>query len=323
MIPSLRFPFCRGGNRLPMLAILVAISAANGTASDAASRARPPAPRVAAQTDTVRMDHISVEVVGEGSPVIMIPGLSSPRAVWDAFVPALAKTHSVYLVQVNGFGGGDPGANLKPGVLDGIVADLGRLIADRKLESPAIVGHSMGGLVGMMLAARAPERVGRLMIVDSLPWFGVLMAPPGGQVTMADVEPRAAQMRDAVAASYGKPPSRAAAEANVASLTLKPESRAKAADWAMAADPRVAAQAMYEDLTTDMRGELAAIKAPVTVVYAWNETYPRREPAEAFFRSQYAATPSVSFTGVGPAAHFVMLDQPELFRAALEAFLSR
>jgi pimeloyl-ACP methyl ester carboxylesterase len=272
--------------------------------------------------ELLQMPHISVTRIGKGPPVILIPGLSSPRDVWDDVSPELASTHTVYLVQVNGFGGDDPGANLKPGLLEGIVADLNSLIAQHKLKDPAVVGHSMGGLVGLMLAARHPASVGRLMVVDALPYFAVLMAPPGSEITVAMVEPRAAQMRDAVAASYDKPPSRAAAEANVASLARKPESRAKAVEWAMSADPRVTAQALYEDLTTDMRGELKAIKAPVTLVYAWNDQFPRKDGADAFFRGQYVALPHATYVGIGDSAHFVMLDQPAAFRAALAEFLA-
>jgi pimeloyl-ACP methyl ester carboxylesterase len=270
----------------------------------------------------VLMPRISVQKIGNGSPVILIPGLASPRAAWDGVSPELAKTHTVYLVQVNGFGGDDPRDNLKPGVLNGVVADLATLIAQEKLQRPAVVGHSMGGLVALMLAARHPDRVGRLMVVDALPWFGVLMAPPGSEATVATLAPQAARMRDAVAASYGKPPSRAAAEANVATLTRNPEGRAKAIEWAMAADPRVTAQAMYEDLTTDLRPELKAITAPVTLVYAWNDQYPRKDRADAFFRSQYAALPRAAYVGIGDSAHFVMLDQPEAFRNALGMFLA-
>lgn len=272
---------------------------------------------------TIQMDRISVQVIGTGSPVILIPGLGSPRAAWDAVAPELAKSHTVYLVQVNGFGGDDPRGNLKPGLLEGVVADLHRLILERKLEEPAVVGHSMGGLVGLMLAARHPDHVGRLMVVDALPFFAVLMAPPGTDVTVEMVTQRAAQMRDAVAAGYGKPPSRAAAEANVATLIRKPEGRAKAVEWAMAADPRVVAQAMYEDLTTDMRPELKAIRAPVTLAYAWNQEYPRQDRADAFFRGQYAGLAKAEYVGIGDSAHFIMLDQPEKFRAALTAFLAR
>jgi pimeloyl-ACP methyl ester carboxylesterase len=90
----------------------------------------------------------------------------------------------------------------------------------------------------------------------------------------------------------------------------------------MAADPRVTALTLYEDLTTDVRGELKAIRAPVTLVYAWNDQYPLKDRADAFFRGQYAAVPHATYAGIGDSAHFVMLDQPEAFAAALTAFLA-
>ena len=49
-----------------------------------------------------RFNHISEVKLGYGSPVVLIPGLGSPRAVWDGIAPALAKSHTVYLVQSTG-----------------------------------------------------------------------------------------------------------------------------------------------------------------------------------------------------------------------------
>ncbi|MEN2749152.1 hypothetical protein [Sphingomonas sp. T9W2] len=67
---------------------------------------------------------------------------------------------------------------------------------------------------------------------------------------------------------------------------------------------------------------MSKVRAPVTVVYAWNETYSRQERAEAFFRQQFAGTANIDFKGIGPSAHFVMFDQPTGFRQAVEEFLS-
>src|SRR5690606_32929837 len=125
---------------LPLYAILVAIWAANGSPGLAAEPVRPAAQT--APANLIQMEHISVQVMGKGSPVILIPGLSTPRAVWDGVAPELAKSHAVYLVQVNGFGGEDPRANLAPGVIDGLVADIHELIVREKLNKPAVIGHS-------------------------------------------------------------------------------------------------------------------------------------------------------------------------------------
>ncbi|RMB36994.1 pimeloyl-ACP methyl ester carboxylesterase [Sphingomonas sp. PP-F2F-G114-C0414] len=280
------------------------------------------APKV--EAGATQMPHISVQTTGKGTPVILVPGLSSPRAVWAGFVPTLAKSHRVYVVQVNGFGGDDPRANLSPGILDGIVADLHTLIATSitgsKLGKPAIVGHSMGGLVALMLAKAHPEDVGKLMIVDSLPYIGEIFAPGA---TVAALEPQAKAMRAGMAAAYGKPANPAANAALAERMALKPASRTAVAGWAAKADARVAAQAMYEDLTTDLRPAMASIAAPITLVYPWNAVGPTKPVADALYRKAYAPAPRVTFVDIGDAAHFVMLDQPAAFQAALDAFLRR
>ncbi len=277
-----------------------------------------PAPIPAATpAPLVQMDHISIEAIGKGSPVILIPGLSSPRAVWDGVVPALARSHRVYLVQVNGFGGDDPKANTKPGTLDGIVADLDSYITKQKIGPAAVVGHSMGGLVTLMLARTHPADVSKAMIVDSLPFVGEIYAPGA---TVAMVEPQARAMRDMMTAAYGKPVNQAAATATANRLALKPASRTLVAQWFGTADPRVSGQAMYEDLTTDLRPDMAKIATPITIVYPWNDAGPTKAAVDALYHKAYAAAPKASFIDIGDAAHFVMLDQPAAFETAIMAF---
>lgn len=280
-----------------------------------------PVPAATIQPVAVQMEHISVVGVGHGSPVVLIPGLASPRETWAGVVPALARNHRVLLVQVNGFGGDAPGGNLKPGILDGVVADLHAYLLREKLAGAAVVGHSLGGLVALKLAIAHPGDAGRTMIVDSLPFFAVLMAPPGVDPTPAMVEPRARIMRDKVAAAYGRPTDPAAVEAQVRGLALTPAAQEKMRRWAAAADARVTGEAMYEDLITDMRPDLARIATPITLVYPQNSAGPGKEMVDAFYRKQYATAQHVTYVPVADSAHFVMLDQPRAFAGALDRFL--
>lgn len=266
----------------------------------------------------VVMDHISITSIGSGSAVVLIPGLSTPSAVWDGVVPELAKSHRVILVQVNGFGGEAPGRNLAPGILDGLVAELDGYIVREKLGRPAIVGHSMGGLAALMFAKAHPDHVSKVMVVDSLPFIGVRFAPTA---TVAMLKPQGAAVRDQMAASYGKPADAANAEVTADRLALKPESRAKVRAWVMASDPRVSGEALYEDMTTDLRPDMAKIATPITLVYPWNATGPTREMAEPLYHGAYAGAPHVSYVDIADAAHFVMLDQPAAFQAALMGFV--
>ncbi|MBO9715005.1 MAG: alpha/beta hydrolase [Sphingomonas sp.] len=281
-----------------------------------------PATAIAAPaTATVQLPHVSIIAMGEGNkgtPVILIPGLASPRAVWEPSAAALvASGHRVYLVQVNGFAGEAAGANLEPGIIAGIVADLHGFVGSKKLADVAVVGHSMGGLAGLVWVKTHPADIARLMVVDALPYSGDIFVP-NAQVAM--IEPRAAAMRDQMKASYGKPADKAGADATAAFLALKPESQVRVSAWAQASDPRVSGQAMYEDLTTDLRPDMAAIATPITLVYPWSAKLPR-EQADAFYRAEYAKAPHVTYVPIGDAAHFVMLDAPDAFAAALADFV--
>jgi len=278
------------------------------------------APAPVAASAPVVMDHISITSIGSGSPAVLIPGLSTPRAVWDGVVPELAKSHRVILVQVNGFAGDAPGKNLAPDILAGLVAELDAYIVREKLGQPAIVGHSMGGLAALMFAKAHPDHVSRVMVVDALPFIAVLFSP---SATVAMVTPQAGAIRDQMAASYGKPADAANAEATANRLALKPESRARVKAWVMASDPRVSGEALYEDMTTDLRPDLARITTPITLVYPWNTTGPTKEMAEPLYRGAYAGTPHISFVDVADSAHFVMLDQPAAFQTALTGFVGK
>ncbi|PKP93253.1 MAG: alpha/beta hydrolase [Alphaproteobacteria bacterium HGW-Alphaproteobacteria-16] len=264
-----------------------------------------------------RMAHISIVEMGSGEPVYLIPGLSSPRAVWDGIAPELAKTRKVLLVQVNGFGGDEPGDNAKAGLTDGIIADI---LADAKARGaarPAVIGHSYGGLIGMMLAARHPDRVGRLMVVDTLPFFGRLFDPAA---TPASIEPRAAQMRDMTIAGADRMKAMPPVTSDPGGIwSNTPEGRIKVANWGLKADQRVVAQALYEDIVTDVGPELGKVTArPFTILYAAGIG---EAQAKAVWEPAYAGTPA-KLVAVPDSYHFIMLDQPARFAAEVKAFLT-
>jgi N-formylmaleamate deformylase len=111
---------------------------------------------------------LTVTVRGSGPDVILIHGLDSSRGVWNGTLPALAG-HRCHLVQVAGFAGVPVGGNAKGPIVGALATEIARYIAEARLIRPALIGHSMGGTIAMMVAARWPARVGRLMVVDILP----------------------------------------------------------------------------------------------------------------------------------------------------------
>ena len=259
-----------------------------------------------------QLPHISIATIGTGPALFLIPGLASPRAVWDGVVADLAKTHRVYLVQINGFGGDDARDNVKPGLLDGITADLNGYIVANKIKDAAIAGHSMGGLLAMMMGARYPQSTGRVMVVDALPFFSLLFGPTA---TVESARPFAEQAR---ARTIATPAATAPVTSDPGGIwSITPAGRIKVANWGGKADPRVSGQAVYEVMTTDLRPELAKITAkPFTVLYATGAG----PQAKSIWEGGYAGSPA-TLVPIADSWHFIMLDQPAVFLQALKTFV--
>ena len=275
-----------------------------------------PAPAFAS-APAARPTRFSVVVEGDGPDVIMIPGLTSSRRVWDQAVAGLGGRYRVHRLQIAGFGGEPAGPNAAEGpILDAVVEQLHAYVREHRLGRPLLVGHSVGGLLALMLAARHPEDVERALIVDALPFYGLLAGP---DATPASVGPGAAAMRDAIAAA-GDAQWQVQQGRVLASLAANEAARPALLEDSLRSDRRVVARVMYEDAVTDMRPGLPALPTPLTVAYAVN-AFATEERFGALMRRAYAGAPNVRFVAVEPSYHFIMLDQPAQFQAILADFL--
>ncbi|MBV9930751.1 MAG: alpha/beta hydrolase [Alphaproteobacteria bacterium] len=273
----------------------------------------------AAAAAPFKSDRIAVEVTGKGPDVVLIPGLSSSPRVWDTTVGAVPG-YRYHIVHVAGFDGLAPGANAKGPVVAPVGEEIARYIAEQHLRKPALVGHSMGGTLAMIVAARHPELPSRVMVVDMMPFLGAIFAGPNANPEqLAGI---AAQMRTGIATSTGEA-RRTRTEQTIAGMVKTEAMRPVAVAQSLASDPAVSGQAMSELITTDLRPELAKIKVPMTVLWVVPVGAPlTREQLAGFYKLSYANAPQAVLTYVPDSAHFIMWDNPAVFRAELKAFLS-
>lgn len=261
----------------------------------------------------------TVTVSGEGPDVILIPGLSSAPHVYDAILPELEKAHRVHRVQIAGFAGLVAGPNAEGNILDGVRDELIAYIAEIGLQKPALIGHSMGGLLSLLVAAKAPDAVGRVMVIDALPFFSLLINP---MATSDMVKPFAEQAK-AMMLAQSDEAFAASQRRTLAILTKSPEGVEKALADSLASDRAVVAEAMAEVMVRDARGEIPAIAAPVTVLQAYDATMPvPKDVYLGLWKTAYAALPGVNVKVIENSYHFIMWDQPEAFAEAVTAFLA-
>jgi pimeloyl-ACP methyl ester carboxylesterase len=263
-------------------------------------------------------ERISIRTEGQGPDVILIPGLSSSPSVWAETVRA-HPGHRFHLVQVNGFAGAPVRGNTEGPVAAPVAEEIVRYIETQGLERPALIGHSMGGTIALMAAARHPERVGRVMVVDMLPWMGVMFGAPGS--TPQSVRPVA----DQILAGMSGPPTpqgEAMLQQMIAGMIKTESLRAGPLAESRASDRGVSARAFHELITTDLRPELGRITAPVTVLYVRPPQSPFDDAqTEAGYRQAYSGLKIAKLTRIPDSWHFIMFDQPARFASEVKTFL--
>lgn len=264
-------------------------------------------------------DRISVVTRGSGPDVIFIPGLSSSRDVWNTTADALDDHYRVHLVQLNGFAGAPVGANGDGPVSAPVAEEIARYISENHLQRPAVIGHSMGGTIGMMLAARHPDAVGKLMVVDMFPFMGAMFGGPGA--TAESVTPIADQIRGAMRmAPQGVVSDQT--RGMITSMVRTEAARPEIIEHARLSNVGVTANAFHELITTDLRPELANIRAPLTVLYVIPPQAPiTAEQYDAYMRASYANVPSAHIVKIEESYHFIMIDQFDRFMSEVRTFL--
>jgi pimeloyl-ACP methyl ester carboxylesterase len=273
------------------------------------------------QTITTAPTRFSVVIQGvapgKGPDVILIPGLASSRDVYAAETPLLTANYRLHLVQIAGFAGEPAGPNASGPILTPVVEQLHQYIVTNRLQHPAVIGHSLGGLLALMLAQSHPEDVSKILIVDSLPFYGLIFSPGA---TVENVAPQAKAMGDQLL----KMPADqfAASQPLFASrLVTSPDGIKAVAASSIASDRAVFVNAMLEDLATDLRPQLATIKTPTTLLYPY-ETAEGPEPqVTALYTNAYASMPNVHLIRIDNSRHFIMYDQPTFFDRAVQTFL--
>ena len=243
---------------------------------------------------------------GSGPAVVFLHGLLGSADSWVLQFADLAASHRVVAWDAPGYGGSSP---LGPDIA--AYADaLAVLLARLGLEGATVVGHSMGGVVAALAAARPESPIGRVVLSCSHPGYA---APPDTPPT-AKLLGRLEALRSEGPEAYG----RARAQAMVA-----PGASAEAV--ALAA--RIAAETRPDGLYNatralqfaDARPCYAQIRAPMLVLFGGADPVVRPE-LSAELR---ALTPRATHRVLPGVGHAPYLEDPATYDAALRDFVSR
>lgn len=264
---------------------------------------------------------VGITEKGRGPALVFLPGLNSGSATFSGTCEAFAATHSCLLLTLPGFAGQAPinvdGAFLEP-MRDAVI----ELLRGKQVGGATLVGHSLGGVVAMMVALEAPELAARLVLVDSLPFYPAIQDPTA---TVEKLASMATMMRTQMA-SQSDAAYLAGAIRSTAGMTRDAQRQDLLQTWTRDSDRATTTQAMFDMLQTDLRARLKDLKQPALVLGSW-AAYAQYgstlESTRAIFSAQYAAAPDVDIQMSENGYHFLTWDDPAWVNGQITAFISR
>jgi len=116
------------------------------------------------EQDGLRMHYVSE---GTGDPVLLLHGEPTWAFLYRTMVPPLARAARVVAPDFFGFGRSDKPTRIEDYSYDFHYASIERLVGELDLREATIVVQDWGGPVGFRLSVEHPERVGRLVILNT------------------------------------------------------------------------------------------------------------------------------------------------------------
>jgi pimeloyl-ACP methyl ester carboxylesterase len=261
---------------------------------------------------------------GEGDPLICLPGGPMQASAYLGDLGGLSAHRSLVLLDLRGTGESAVPADPASYRCDRLVDDVEALRAHLGRDRVDLLGHSAGGTVAVLYAARHPDRIGRLALVSPSPRAVGLEVTDADRRQVAELRRGEPWFPDAFAAfeRIWSGDATAADEKAIAPFTYGRWDAASRAHLAQEATQRNAdaAAAFYSAGALDpeaIRSALAGLGAPVLLVAGEYDVAlpPKCAAAYAglFRQAELAVQPG--------GGHCPWLDDPEWFVRTLTGFL--
>jgi pimeloyl-ACP methyl ester carboxylesterase len=251
-------------------------------------------------------DRITTRVhrAGQGDPVVFLHGAAGLE--WDRFLDGLAERYTVYAPEHPGTTLGDPDGIRALDDLWDLVLYYDELFDALGLESPAVVGHSFGGMVAAEIAATLRGRVSKLVLISAIglwrddePIPNFMVMTPEELVPLAVADPNGP-----VAAGMLAPPD-LESEAG--------QTKVIQSTWSLACTGKF----IWPIPDRGLRKRLHRITIPTLIVWGHQDRIVKTVYADEFAGAIKGSRVEV----LEGAAHLPQMEQPERTLAAVTDFL--
>lgn len=252
----------------------------------------------------------TLEIVGQGKPILYLPGFATPGAIWKKTVENLNLEKKSYLFSYAGFNGNAPiempwYSNIKNSII--------KYIKDYNMSDIVIVGHSMGGNLAVDIASALPNKVSKIIVVEALPCMREVMMPNVPAESLYYESPYNKQMLEIDAQQF-----KSIATMMAANMTIKEDKKEIITNWILEADRKTWVYGYTDLLKLDLRNVLNKIECETLILGA---SFPNIKIAKENYENQYSNLPNKTILMASNSKHFLMFDQPAWFYKTVNDFL--
>jgi pimeloyl-ACP methyl ester carboxylesterase len=248
---------------------------------------------------------IEVRRRGAGSPTaVFLPYWGGSARTWDAVVERLPGERGTVRYDPRGWGAsrGLPG----PYGLEQLADDLAAVVRELRLERYVLVGHSMGGKIAQLAAARRPAGLAGLVLVAPAPPEPPAAVTPGYRRFLAGAYDSAQTVGQAVDTAL------------TATAIPGPVREAIVRD-SLAADDAARREWPLNGIAADVTAAARAIEAPVLVLAGEHD---RVEPPQVLRGHLLPHVPDARLEVVAGSGHLLPVEAPDAVATAVDRFIA-
>ena len=253
---------------------------------------------------------IKAEILGKGSPILFLPGFTTPGSIWKETIAHLDVKKEAHLISYAGFNGIKP---IEIPWYATIKNEIISYIKENNLKEVEIIGHSMGGTLAIDIAAALPKKVKSIILVDALPCMRDVMMPGVPAESIQYESPYNKRMLGMNDEQF-----KGMASMMSVNMTDQKEKVDTVTKWILEADRKTYVYGYTDLLKLDLRAELSKVTAKTLILGA--PTY--GTIAKEAMEKQYINLAKKTIAMAPGGKHFIMFDQAEWFYKQVNDFLT-
>jgi N-formylmaleamate deformylase len=290
-------------------------------------------PQTSAQKLQKSTYSFGVKIFGQGKPVILIPGLRGDgEATYATTISHYRKDYTCYVITLAGFAG-QPPSDSQEGVLLRQRDELLQYIRDNKLNKPALIGFSFGGVLALWMASHDPALFGPVVDIDGAPYessFG--LSSINNDSLKKETAAELAQMNKATPATIAlydslrhTPQEERYGFEFLKSMIEDTTQIPQVLEWDKKSDYLATNRMSMEMTVLNLQDSVASISSPLLVLGSWtgDPTFTSRAQAEAAMKKQFARTPNVTIVYSEHGKHFLMWNDFSWMTSQIDNFFRK